>query len=117
MNSRCLSAGLFDSGFQARYPKSSEVYFAIIDAIDQGALERSEFEATVPGPSGYWRAAGRLKSIQQRLSAVTQVEPRPERAMSVVFIESDLWRGSSQDRRDSSSSCTRQVRATATSSW
>jgi hypothetical protein len=86
-----LSAGLFDSSFQARYPKSSEVYFAIIDAIDQGALERSEFEATVPGPSGYWRAAGRLKSIQQRLSAVTQVEPRPERAMSVVFIESDLW--------------------------
>jgi hypothetical protein len=85
------SAGLFDSSFQARYPKSSEVYFAIIDAIDQGALDRSEFEAVVPGPPGYWRAAGRMKSIQQRLSTVAQVEPRPERAIAVVFIESDLW--------------------------
>jgi hypothetical protein len=85
------SAGLFDGSFVAKYPRSSEVYFAIIDAIDQGVLERSQFETVVPGPSGYWRAAGRLKSIQQRLSTVAEVEPRPERAIAVVFIESDLW--------------------------
>jgi hypothetical protein len=85
------SAGLFDGGFEAKYPKSSEVYFAIADAIDQGVLERSQFEAVVPGPSGYWRAAGRLKSIQQRLSSVAELVLRPERAIAVVLIESDLW--------------------------
>src|SRR3981081_2988424 len=85
------SAGLFDGSFEAKYPKSSEVYFAIIDAIDQGVLQRSEFEAVVPGPAGYWRAAGRLKSIQQRLSTIVQAEARPELAIAVVFVESDLW--------------------------
>ena len=85
------SVGLFGSGFKTKYPKSSEVYFATIDAIDQGVLPRSEFEAVVPGPAGYWRAAGRLKSIQQRLSSVTEPESRPGRAISIVFIESDLW--------------------------
>jgi hypothetical protein len=82
---------LFDGNFVAKYPKSSDVYFAIIDAIDQGVLQKSEFEAIVPGPAGYWRAAARLKSIQQRLSSVAEVESRPERAIAVVFIESDLW--------------------------
>jgi hypothetical protein len=82
------SAGLFDGSFEAKYPKSSEVYFAISDAIDQGVLDRSQFEAVVPGPAGYWRAAGRLKSIQQRLSSAAE---RPGRAIAVVLIESDLW--------------------------
>src|SRR2546423_1562820 len=62
------SIGLFDGSFEAKYPTSSEVYFAIIDAIDQGLLQRSELEVVTPGPAGYWRAAARLKSIQQRLS-------------------------------------------------
>jgi hypothetical protein len=84
------SAGLFDGSFVAKYPRSSEVYFATIDAIDQGVLHRSAFEV-VAGPAGYWRAAGRLKSLQQRLSRLAEAETRPERAISVVFIESDLW--------------------------
>jgi hypothetical protein len=85
------SAGLFDGSFEALYPKSSVVYFAIMDAIDQGVLDRSEFQPIVPGPSGYWRAVGRLESIQQRLSAATPGASQPEAAISVVFIESNLW--------------------------
>jgi hypothetical protein len=85
------SVGLFDSSFEAKYPKSSEVYFATIDAIDQGVLQRAEFEATLAGRAGYWRAAGRLKGLQERLSRGASAEAWPERAISVVFIESDLW--------------------------
>jgi hypothetical protein len=85
------AAGLFDGSFEALYPKSSVVYFAIMDAIDQGVLDRSEFQTIVPGPSGYWRAVGRLESIQERLSAVSSGWSQPEAAISVVFIESNLW--------------------------
>ncbi len=85
------SVGMFGGSFEAKYPKSSEVYFAIIDAIDQGVLQQSEFAAVVAGPAGYWRAAGRLKSVQQRLSSVAELESRPGRAIAVVLIESDLW--------------------------
>jgi hypothetical protein len=84
------SVGLFGSGFQTKYPKSSEVYFATIDALEQGVLPRSAFDV-VTGSAGYWRAAGRLKSLQLRLSTVAELGSRPGRAISIVFIESDLW--------------------------
>jgi hypothetical protein len=80
--------GVFDGSFRALYPKSSVVYFAIVDAVEQGLLERSAFEPSGRGASGYWSAAARLQEIARRLpAAAAQDAP----AMSVVFIESDLW--------------------------
>ena len=81
--------GVFDGSFRALYPKSSVVYFAIVDAVEQGLLERSAFEPA-GGASGYWSAAARLQEIARRLpAAAAQDAP----AMSLVFIESDLWAG------------------------
>jgi hypothetical protein len=85
------SADLFGGGFEARTPQSSAVYFAIIDAVEQRVLERAAFPPIVPGPGGYWRAVARLNSIAQRLSAAAGPSPRPEAAISLVFVESDLW--------------------------
>ena len=85
------AVGLFDGSFVALYPKSSVVYFAIVDAVDQGVLDRSAFEPIVPGPSGYWRAVGRLRDIAQRLSAAAASLPRLDAAISLVLVESDLW--------------------------
>jgi hypothetical protein len=80
------SLGVFDGNFRALYPKSSVVYFAIMDAVDQGLLERSAFEPAASG--GYWNAVARLDEIARRLQAAsTPGGP----AMSLVFIESDLW--------------------------
>jgi hypothetical protein len=86
-----VSADLFGGGFEARTPQSSAVYFAIIDAVEQGVIERSAFPPIVPGPEGYWRAVSRLNSIAQRLSAGAKSSAQPGPAISVVFIESDLW--------------------------
>ena len=85
------SAGLFDGGFEALYPKSSTVYFAIVDAVDQGILEKSAFQPVTPGPSGYWQAVGHINSIGRRLSAAAAGCSQPEQAISLVFIESNLW--------------------------
>jgi hypothetical protein len=85
------SADLFGGGFEARTPQSSAVYFAIIDAVEQGVIERSAFPPIVPGPEGYWRAVSRLNSIAQRLSAGAKSSTQPGPAISLVFIESDLW--------------------------
>jgi hypothetical protein len=85
------SVDLFGGGFEARYPQSSTVYFAIVDAVEQGVLERSAFPPIVPGPEGYWRAVARLNSIAQRLSAAAGGSAQPRPAISLVFIESDLW--------------------------
>lgn len=84
------AAGLFDGGFEARYPKSSTVYFAIVDAVEQGILDKSAFQPVTPGPAGYWKAVGRLDSMARRLSAVA-ARSHPEHAISVVLIESNLW--------------------------
>jgi hypothetical protein len=84
-------ADLFGGGFEARYPQASTVYFAIIDAVEQGVLERSAFPPIVPGPEGYWRAIARLNSIAQRLSAGARGSAETQAAISLVFIESDLW--------------------------
>jgi hypothetical protein len=81
------SAGIFGDKFEAVYPKSSVVYFAIMDAIEQGVLERAAFEAIVPGPAGYWRAAGRIAAVHRLIAA----QARPASAISLVFIESNLW--------------------------
>ena len=85
------SADLFGGGFEARTPQSSAVYFAIIDAVEQGVIERSAFPPIVPGPEGYWRAVSRLNSIAHRLSAGAKSSAQPGPAISLVFIESDLW--------------------------
>jgi len=78
--------GVFDGKFRALYPKSSVVYFAIVDAVEEGLLERAAFEPSAEG--GYWSAAGRLNEIARRLPA----SPAPGApALSLVFIESDLW--------------------------
>jgi hypothetical protein len=82
--------GIFGDTFEAVHPKSSVVYFAIMDAIDQGVLERAAFEAIAPGPAGYWRAAGRIANIHRLLSA-TAAGLAPPRPISLVFIESNLW--------------------------
>jgi hypothetical protein len=84
------AADLFGGGFEARYPQSSAVYFAIIDAVEQGVLERSAFPPIMPGPEGYWRALSRLNSIAQRLSAGARASIAIQ-PISLVFIESDLW--------------------------
>ena len=84
------AAGLFDGSFEARYSKSSTVYFAIVDAVEQGILEKSAFQPVTPGPAGYWKAVGRLDSMARRLSAAA-AHSYPEQAISVVLIESNLW--------------------------
>jgi len=75
--------GVFDGNFRALYPKSSEVYFAIVDAVEEGLIERAAFE---PSESGYLDAARRLEEIARRLPAVDGAP-----SLSLVFIESDLW--------------------------
>jgi hypothetical protein len=78
--------GVFDGKFRALYPKSSVVYFAIVDAVEQGLLERAAFEPA--GEGGYWNAAARLNELARRLPA----PPAPGApAISLVLIESDLW--------------------------
>src|SRR3981189_3447433 len=54
------SAGLFDGGFEALYPKSSTVYFAIVDAVDHGILEKSAVQPGTPRRSGDVPVAARL---------------------------------------------------------
>jgi hypothetical protein len=83
------SAGLFDGNFVAVQPQASVVYFAIVDAVEQGILERSAFQPIAPGSSGYWRAVGRLNGFHRHLSAVTASQPTT--AISLLFIESSLW--------------------------
>ena len=83
--------GIFGSTFEAVHPKSSVVYFAIMDAIEQGVLDRAAFEAIAPGPAGYWRAAGRIANVHRLLSATVAGLTPPPRAISLVFIESNLW--------------------------
>jgi len=85
------AAGVFGATFNAEHPKFSLVYFAIVDAVDQGLLEKTAFEPITPGPTGYWRAVGRLQDIQRRLSAVAAARSLPRPAISLVFIESKLW--------------------------
>lgn len=83
------AAGLFDGNFVAVHPKASVVYFAIVDAVEQGVLDRSAFQAIAPGSSGYWRAVGRVNSLHRLLSAASA--PQPTTAISLLFIESNLW--------------------------
>ena len=84
------SAGLFDGSFEALYPQSSTVYFAIVDAVEQGLLDKSTFQPVTPGPTGYWKAVSRLDGVARRLSAGA-LRAQPEQAISMVFIESNLW--------------------------
>jgi len=83
--------GIFGDDFKAVHPKSSVVYFAIMDAIEQGVLDRAAFEAIVPGPAGYWRAAGRIAGVHRLMSAAAARVAQPQGAISLVFIESNLW--------------------------
>src|SRR5262245_63512643 len=83
------SADLFDGKFVAVQPQASVVYFAILDAIEQGLLDRSAFQPIPPGPSGYWRAVGRLNGLHRLLSAASASQP--DMTISLVFIESNLW--------------------------
>jgi hypothetical protein len=82
-------AGLFDGNFVAVHPKASVVYFAIVDAVEQGLLDRAAFQPIAPGSSGYWRAVGRVNSLHRLLSAASA--PQPTTAISLLFIESNLW--------------------------
>ena len=81
--------GLFDGSFVAVHPQASVVYFAIVDAVEQGVLERSAFQPIAPGSSGYWRAVGRLNGLHRLLSAASASQTAP--AISLLFIESNLW--------------------------
>jgi hypothetical protein len=83
------AAGLFDGNFVAVHPKASVVYFAIVDAVEQGVLDRAAFQPIAPGSSGYWRAVGRVNSLHRLLSAASA--PQPTTAISLLFIESNLW--------------------------
>jgi hypothetical protein len=86
------SPGIFGDKFEAVHPKSSVVYFAIMDAIEQGVLDRSAFEAIAPGPAGYWRAAARIAGVHRLLSTAAAAKlAKPQRAISLVLIESNLW--------------------------
>jgi hypothetical protein len=83
------AAGLFDGNFVAVHPKASVVYFAIVDAVEQGVLDRAAFQPIAPGSSGFWRAVGRVNSLHRLLSAASASQPTP--AISLLFIESNLW--------------------------
>jgi hypothetical protein len=83
------AAGLFDGNFVAVHPKASVVYFAIVDAIEHGVLDRAAFQPITPGSSGYWRAVGRVNSLHRLLSAASASQPTT--AISLLFIESNLW--------------------------
>src|SRR5215470_12310640 len=82
-------AGVFDGSFEAVRPKASVVYFAIVDAVEHGVLDRSAFQTIVPGPAGYWQAVGRINELHRRLAAAAGEQAAP--AMSLLFIESNLW--------------------------
>src|SRR5262245_49028990 len=82
-------AGLVDGNFVAANPQASTVYFAIVDAVEQGVLDRAAFQPIAPGSSGYWRAVGRLNGLHRLLSAVSV--PQAASPMSLQFIESNLW--------------------------
>jgi hypothetical protein len=83
------SAGLFDGNFVAVDPQASVVYFAIVDALEQGLLDRAAFQPIAPGSSGYWRAVSRLNGLHRLLSAASGSQPAT--AISLMFIESNLW--------------------------
>jgi hypothetical protein len=83
------SAGLFDGNFVALHPKASVVYFAIVDAVEQGVLDRAAFQPIAPGASGYWRAVDRVNSLHRLLSAASGSQLTT--AISLLFIESNLW--------------------------
>jgi hypothetical protein len=83
------AAGLFDGNFVAVHPKASVVYFAIVDAVEQGVLDRAAFQPIAPGSSGFRRAVGRVNSLHRLLSAASASQPTP--AISLLFIESNLW--------------------------
>lgn len=82
-------AGLFDGNFVAVHPKASVVYFAIVDAVEQGVLDRAAFQPIAPGSSGYWRAVGRMNSLHRLLLAASAKQPTVP--ISLLFIESNLW--------------------------
>jgi hypothetical protein len=65
------------------------VYFAIVDAVEQGVLDRAAFQPIAPGSSGYWRAVGRMNSLHRLLSAASASQPTAP--ISLLFIESNLW--------------------------
>ncbi len=83
------AAGLFDGNFVAVHPQASVVYFAIVDAVEQGVLDRAAFQPIAPGSSGYWRAVGRMNSLHRLLSAASAKQPTAP--ISLLFIESNLW--------------------------
>jgi len=82
-------AGVFDGSFEAVQPKASVVYFAIVDAVEQGVLDRAAFQTITPGAAGYWQAVGRINGFHRRLAAANGSHTAP--ALSLLFIESNLW--------------------------
>src|SRR5687768_3357346 len=64
----CGYDGVMGNSFAARHPRSIEVAFAVRDAVAAGMLDGMAVDPVRAGPSGYWRAAGRIQSFLHRLS-------------------------------------------------
>lgn len=86
----CGFDGRLGDGFSAMHPKSLAVAFALSDAVASGVVSRAAIAPIEPGPKGYWRAAGRIQSLERRLAATPEtliLAPK----ISVLFIDSQLW--------------------------
>ena len=82
----CGFDGLLGNSFAAQHPRSIEVAFAIHDAVAAGAIDRSALDPVVPGPTGYWRAVGRIDAFQRRLAVAGVTAP-----VAILLIDSALW--------------------------
>jgi hypothetical protein len=89
----CGFHGGLDESFSAMHPRSLGVAFAIRDAVEGRAIQRSVLEPVSPGGRGYWRAVGRLNTLTALLSASANHPSStvPARTISVLFIDSGLW--------------------------
>jgi len=65
------------------------VAFALRDAVDSGALDRTALAPIERGPKGYWRAAAHVQELQRRLAGAKTRGAPP--SLALLFIESQLW--------------------------
>ncbi|MBR1235199.1 hypothetical protein [Bradyrhizobium sp. AUGA SZCCT0182] len=95
----CGFDGLLGGGFSAAHPRSMMVAFAISDAVAAGLIDKSTTDPILPGSAGYWRAVGRLNAFQRLLSSTPAVEGQSP-AISILFIDSNLWARLSPGRQN-----------------
>ncbi|MFY9658968.1 MAG: hypothetical protein WAK01_20685 [Methylocystis sp.] len=87
--SACGFDGVIGASLSAQHPKSLAVAFALRDAVDSGALDRTALAPIERVPKGYWRAAAHVQELQRRLAGAKTRDAAP--SLALLFIESQLW--------------------------